>query len=167
MDAQKKLQCQWLTGIISNHIGHTIAASFYKRYDRIIGLISTIFAAVVSTTIFASLADSRAQNLVLVAGITSLIATILSAVFAFLKYGELSEQHRQAAKNYGTLRREMELLMLQNDIPQEKLLEEMVSINNRRNEFESSVPTLPSGIFQNALKKARESSAVKLFEDEN
>jgi hypothetical protein len=95
--------------------------------------------------------------------VVSLLATVLAAVHSYEKNGELSEQHRQAARQYGTLRREFELLLLENVTKTDTIKAKMVEANARRAEFESSVPTLPQNIFKDALAQADESSVLKLF----
>jgi hypothetical protein len=116
----------------------------------------------VSTAIFTALSSSQSRPLLVTAGVVSLLATVLAAVHSYEKNGELSEQHRQAARQYGTLRREFELLLLENVTKTDTIKAKMVEANARRAEFESSVPTLPQNIF-NALAQADESSVLKLF----
>lgn len=161
MTITNQLQVQWLKGIIINHIGHSKAATHYKSRDRGFGLITTILSAVVSTTLFSSLSSESNEKVVLFAGILSLFGTIASAAFTFLKYGELSEQHRQAAISYGTLRREFELLLADDGAVDIQL--KMRDLNSRRAQFEESAPVLPQRIFEKAQKQADQSAAIRLF----
>jgi hypothetical protein len=163
MSVERELQAQWLKGIICNHIGHNIAATHFNQRDRMLGLLSTVLAAIVSTAIFTALSSSQSRPLLVTAGVVSLLATVLAAVHSYEKNGELSEQHRQAARQYGTLRREFELLLLENVTKTDTIKAKMVEANARRAEFESSVPTLPQNIFKDALAQADESSVLKLF----
>ena len=161
MTITNQLQVQWLKGIIINHIGHSKAATHYKSRDRGFGLITTILSAVVSTALFSSLSSETNENIVLIAGILSLFGTIASAAFTFLKYGELSEQHRQAAISYGTLRREFELLLADENAADIHV--KMQDINVRRAQFEKTAPVLPQRIFEKAQQQADQNTAIRLF----
>lgn len=163
MSIERELQAQWLKGIVCNHIGHSIAAARFKQRDRVLGLTGAVLAAIVSTTIFSALSASESRPLLFTAGAISLLTTVIAAVHGYEKNGELSEQHRQAARQYGALRREFELLVLDDGSAIDAIKSKMVDVNSKRAEFESSVPTLPPNIYSEAEKQAEKSSVLKLF----
>ena len=163
MSVEGELQAQWLKGIVCNHIGHTIAAARFKQRDRVLGLTGAVLAAIVSTTIFSALSGSESRPLLFTAGAISLLATVVAAVHGYEKNGELSEQHRQASRQYGALRREFELLLLEGGSAIDAIKAKMLEVNTKRAEFEASVPTLPASIYRQAAAQAEESSVLKLF----
>lgn len=158
MPTINELQLQWLKGIVANHIAHTRAATGYARSNRILGLTSTILSAVVSTALFSSINQNDSESLVFTAGILSMIATIIAASFSFLKYGELSEQHRQASRKYGVLRRQLELLLT--DVSNPDLMEQMKQLNEKRLEVEEATPIIPNKIYESALKSAESNKLI-------
>ena len=74
---------QWRNGLRIRHIAHSRAFSHFKLMDRIVGLASTILSAVVATTVFASMAESDSNTLILIAGGISILATLFAASYSF------------------------------------------------------------------------------------
>ena len=99
-----------------------------------------MLAAIVSTAIFTALSTSQSRPLLVTAGAVSVLAAVLAAVHSYEKNGELSEQHRQAARQYGALGREFELLLFDSVTEVGSLRAKMLEVNAKRAEFESSVP---------------------------
>ncbi len=146
-----ELLTQWKNGLRVRHIAHSKALSYYSSMDRIIGLLSTLFTAVVATTIFASMNESQEKTLILIAGLISILATLASAANAFLKYGELAERHKQAVASFGSLRRELETMLMQNNIAA-ITTEKLQEFNINWSKLEESVPALPQRFQDNASK---------------
>lgn len=164
MTKEKLTLEQWQRGLHIRHIAHHRAFSFYKMTDRILGLISTVFSAVVATTVFASMAeDTDSRSLIIIAGCISVIATLLAASYSFLKLGQFAERHHQAAASFGQLRRDLELLICTNcKVDNEKV----ESLNQRWTELEKDVPALPQRIYNRSAKKVKKDSLVDLGEDQ-
>lgn len=142
---------QWKKGLRIRHIAHTRAFRYYKLWDRIVGLVATLISAVVATTVFASMAESGTKTLIVVAGGISVLSTLVAATYTFLKFGELSERHTQAAASFGQLRRELEIYMMDDkidSIDHAKLQE----FNATWSELEKKVPSIPQRIYEKAKK---------------
>jgi hypothetical protein len=141
-----KLINQWKNGLRVRHISHSRAFSYFKLRDRIIGLIATVLSAVVGTTVFASLAESDSNTLIIIAGCISILATLFAASHTFLKYSELAEKHHQAAASFGQLRRDLEIVLMDasvTSINDEKLQK----VNDLWSELEKTVPAVPQKIY--------------------
>jgi len=92
--------------------GHYKAGKLAARKHLFLGIPVVIATAIVGTSIFATLSENPETWLKTIAGIISLAATILAALQTFFKFSELSEKHKLAGANYGTLRREIDLFLL-------------------------------------------------------
>lgn len=160
-----ELLTQWKNGLRIRHIAHSKALSYYSSMDRIIGLLSTLLTAVVATTIFASMNESQEKTLILIAGLISILATLASAANAFLKYGELAERHKQAVASFGSLRRELETMLMQNNIAA-ITTEIMQEFNNKWSNLEESVPPLPQRFQDNASKSLHKTNEDRYTKSE-
>ena len=142
---------KWANGLRIRHIAHSRAASHYRFWDRLIGLLSTLLSAVIATTIFASLNDSDNQTQIIVAGSISILSTVVSGAYSFLKMAQLAERHHQAAASFGQLRREVEIIL--NHDPKKLNEEKLHEINKLWSELEKKVPEVPQRIFNIAMNK--------------
>ena len=77
---------------------HFVAANFWNNFHLWIGIPTIILAAIAGTIAFA---DFSYHNLI--AGIISIIVTILTAVTTFLNPKENSKTHHNAGSNYDSL----------------------------------------------------------------
>ncbi|WP_241273169.1 SLATT domain-containing protein [Belliella calami] len=154
MDKDKVI-AQWTKGLRIRHIAHSISFSYYHRIDRIIGLLSTLISAMVATAIFSSFAQSESRNIIIIAGAVSVLATLLSAAAAFLKYGELAERHNNAVAQFGSLRRELETMVMNETILNDNM--KFQEINTKWSELEKSSPAIPSKIYRKASDRISQS----------
>lgn len=102
---------QWCRGIRIAQIAHLRAAAGYQRLHRLLGVPVTVLTALVSTSIFASMGESKREGMLIAAGIISVLTAILSGVQTFLNYTELSVKHQEAGTKYGKLRRRVDEVM--------------------------------------------------------
>jgi hypothetical protein len=93
---------------------HNIAAERFERKNTYLGVPATIIAAVVGSSIFASL-SSNDKNIYLIVttGALSILAAILSALQTFLKYPEIAQSHKSAKDGYEGIRRKIDIFKLQ------------------------------------------------------
>jgi hypothetical protein len=70
----------------------------------------TILTAAVGTGIFVDLSKSQNSSTLVVIGVASLAASLLSALQTFLNYSERASAHASAAAKYGPLRRRIEMI---------------------------------------------------------
>ncbi len=108
-EAQKKFD-QWDNGARIRNIAHQRAADYYNSRGRMLGLVVTIFTVIVGTSIFGSLSVSNNQDILIVVGLISLVAAILSGVNTFLNYSQLAAKHMEVGLAFGELRRRIDVI---------------------------------------------------------
>jgi hypothetical protein len=108
-EAQKKFD-QWDNGARIRNIAHQRAADYYNSRARALGLVVTIFTVIVGTSIFGSLSVSNNQDILIVVGLISLVAAILSGVNTFLNYSQLAAKHMEVGLAFGELRRRIDVI---------------------------------------------------------
>ena len=154
---QEEVIYQWVKGMRIMHIVHAKSHSRFRKLDRNIGLSSTIFAAIVSTAVFASIAkdDEDSNYIAIVAGIISILTVVFSATHSFLKYGELAERHRQAAAAFGNLRRSVEIDLETVKEGVRLPVERFKEINVQWSDLERTAPACPQNIHDRVSKMLR------------
>jgi SMODS and SLOG-associating 2TM effector domain family 4 len=123
------------------HYGRSDNAS---RWNIILGVPATLIAAVVSTSIFASINSSPSNHWKIVAGTIALIAAALSALQTFFRFPESGERHRVAAAKYGAVRRSLELFVLRyahaNSSSRDEALNALDKLTTKLGELDESSP---------------------------
>jgi hypothetical protein len=146
---EKTLANQWINGLRIFHISHHRAATHFKRLGTIIGLLATVLSALAATTVFLSAFQSDRTTLMIIAGSLSVFTVIFTASHHFLKFGELSERHRQAGASFGELRRELEVL-IQPDQKIDKNDPKFMEISAKWENAEKTAPPVPQSIYNRA-----------------
>jgi len=90
----------------------------YQEAERLgklniwLGIPVIALTALVSTSVFASLADDGQQDpqLQLLTGFLSVLAAVLASLQTFMKFSERAEQHRSVGARYGSTKRQLETL---------------------------------------------------------
>ncbi len=111
MNTKSELVKTWCESVSVMHIAHHIAASRYSKWHRSLGVIATMLAAIVGTSIFVTLSRSASHHssaVFLVTGLLSMASAALTAAVTFLNLDQRSGRHLQAAADFQRLRREME-----------------------------------------------------------
>jgi predicted permease len=112
----RSLLGEWATRNMVALEAHYNAARSFANLNYWIGIPAVIFAAIVGTSVFASLKKDVDIYIKITIASFSIIAAILSALQTFLKYNERSEKHRLAGARYAAIKREIEQLLA---IPEE------------------------------------------------
>jgi len=148
----KKLISKWKNSLKIRHIVHSSAFSHFKLMDRLLGLITIILSAIVTTTVFVSFGESESRILIAIAGGISVLTTLFAASHSFLNFAELAERHRQAAASFDQLRRDLDSILLNKNIESinHKKLQEMNAIWS---ELEKTAPSVPQRIYARATNK--------------
>lgn len=93
------------------HIAHHITASRYTKWHRWLGGTAAALAAVVGTSIFATLANDLqevSKFAVIAVALVSMLSAGLSAAATFLNLDERGKRHLESAADFQRLRREMD-----------------------------------------------------------
>ncbi len=106
-DAEKLLKI-WDTDLRIICHAHYDAAVALGRRNLQLGIPVIVLSAIVGTSIFASLQNNADLWAKIVAGLTSLLVTILAVLQTFLRFSERAEHHREAGARYGALLKELE-----------------------------------------------------------
>ena len=93
----------WRVRIIMLMDAHLHAVDSLTWRNFWLGGTATILAAIVSSSIFATLQDSVATGIRVAVGSVSLLSASLIGLKTYLKYGERVEAHRRVARRYGAL----------------------------------------------------------------
>lgn len=90
---------------------HLALAESTRRKHRNIGILSAVLSAIVGSSIFASLGqEESSKTLIIITGLVSLSATILTSILAFLKLPESANQYHNSGNEYAAIRKELEFL---------------------------------------------------------
>jgi hypothetical protein len=84
------------------------AASAADKWHYVLGVMAVVVGTVVSTSIFGTLATSPAVGWRIVAGLLTLLASVLAAMQTFLNFASRATLHRTAGAQYGDVRRRCE-----------------------------------------------------------
>ncbi|MEU5212733.1 SLATT domain-containing protein [Streptomyces sp. NPDC020742] len=132
---------RWSKGLQVLHVAHNIASERFSRWSRITGLATAMLSTVVGTAIFASLSSSDSPTVRVAAGAFSLVAAALGAGQLVWNYPELASRHRDAAVQYASLRRRVDLAKVNDERLRDSDIDTMSS---EWQEIEQSAPTLPA-----------------------
>jgi hypothetical protein len=113
---------------------------------RAFGIPVVVATTVVGSTVFASIGQSAHIALVIMTGMLSIGAAVLSSLQTFLNYSGDSEKHKIASVKYGMLRREIEQFLEDPDGASEVLREFQENFRARWNQVEMESPPIPQRI---------------------
>ena len=149
----KSLLSEWATRTLVALEAHYNAARYFGKLHYWIGIPAVIFAAIVGTSVFATLKKDVDIYIKITVASFSIIAAILSALQTFLKYNERSEKHRLIGARYADIKREIEQLLT---IAEDHLNENKKEINSIRVEIKhisEDAPSLPARFYKAAKEK--------------
>lgn len=144
----------WLLHAHKERDRHSLAARRYDRKHVRLGVIAVSLAALVGTSVFASLNDHPNGQVVpqhwlvwirLLAGLLSIAAAVFAALQTFLGHAGRAEQHRRAAVLAKTIIREIEDASSRAD---SATLDEswLDDLRRRFNEIEADAPVVNARI---------------------
>jgi hypothetical protein len=107
----RSLLVQWQVGLRQQQISHARISAKYEQRSKWLGAAAALLAALVGTSIIGGLAEADNIWGRAVFGLLSLAAALLAALQTFLDYPTRSSTHRAAAAEFGSLRRECELML--------------------------------------------------------
>jgi hypothetical protein len=100
----------WQERALVAFFAHNSAADRCKAWDTRLGGAVAILTAVVGTSIFATVDNDPSTAAKIVAGVVTVAAAIASGIQAFAGLSKRIEDYQQAARRYGSIRREIEQL---------------------------------------------------------
>lgn len=106
---------EWRNAFRLHQECHYEAAKRLRRRARLLGVSVVILSTVVGAAVLRSIADSVGSDAKIALGLTSVLSGALAGVQTFLDLPSLAEQHRQAAVEYGDLRRRLDRVLAQTD----------------------------------------------------
>jgi hypothetical protein len=102
---------QWHRRVWASQLAHYRRASQLRRSNIALGLPVVVLTAIVGTSLFATLNESRLPlSLRIVVGSISVGAAVLSAIQTFFGFAQRADRHVLAADWYAALRRKIEEL---------------------------------------------------------
>jgi len=132
---------------------HYAAAELYSARNLKLGIPVTVATSIVATSIFATLStstnDPKNVWVSVITGTLSIGAAILSGLQTFLRYSEVSAEHRRAAVGYESLRRALDLFILQykNGEDRTSALNGLQELAAKLDAIAEAAPTLPDYIY--------------------
>jgi len=90
---QKELLSEWLVAVRVDGLAHQQAEIYYTRLNRVLGVPVVVLTTIVGTTVFSMLAKSPDTRIIIVVGLLSMCAAILSSLQTFLGFAGLAEKH--------------------------------------------------------------------------
>ena len=151
-DALEQLYDTWHRRVAAAEHGHRLMADRLRRRYFLLGIPVVIFTTLVGTSAFASMGNATANSIttenadsdvvLLLVGLISVLAAVLSSLQTFLRYATRAEGHRIAALRYETLRREMaETLALPRDA-RGQADRSLDNVRNRMDRYAKESPTI-------------------------
>lgn len=114
---EAELVLSWLRRARESQFSHYGAARRLGNYGRAFGVPVIVITAIVGASAFASiLSQTIPLYAKLIAGLFSVAAAVLSSLQTFFKFSERSEKHRLFGAKFGAVRRELEVLHVQDQI---------------------------------------------------
>jgi len=122
---------RWLRNTKRSQIANYDAANYYSSINTRLGIPAVILSAIVGTSVFATLQSSIALWIRIVVGIFSVIAAVFSSLQTFLKSDERASKHRSSAAEYGTIKRDIDELLVMHKESEQDFNERISRIRDR------------------------------------
>ncbi len=145
----------------------------YMNINKIFCVITIVLSLFVSSALFVQVVQYFVSvqllntfYVTIITGVLSVIVTVLSILQVFFNYAELSEKCKTISARYGSIRRELEILMIQEKITENELNEKLNRINTEMLHLAEDTPHIPARIYKK-VKKSLSTDMIKnpLFSD--
>lgn len=142
-----ELILEWHAGIRINVLAHYECAKLFENQHRLLGYPTVILSALTGTTYVSTLNDSASGWARSLAVVLSLGVTVLVSLQTFLRYAERAEKHKDAATEFGKLRRELEEIIAY--VPDGGKITEgqMESVRVKWGELSTHAPSIPNKVY--------------------
>lgn len=148
-----ELILEWHAGIRINVLAHYECAKQFENQHQLLGYPTVILSAITGTTYVSTLNDSANSWARSAAVLLSLAVTVLVSLQTFLRYAERAEKHKDAATEFGKLRRELEQIIA--NVPEAGKISEdqMESVRVKWGELSTHAPSIPNKIYTRMFGK--------------
>ena len=148
----------WNISLRTKHRAHTRCAALYNRRNLFLGVSVVALSAISGTTVLVTLQSSPETWIKILVGLFSIAAAVLAGLQRILPYAELSQKHKTAAEQYGSLRKELEVALAVSTDAEPCTREFINSIRTRWDTIEKESPSIPQRIFDLAANTLPASS---------
>lgn len=152
MDEKKKvLIADWHRRCRQSQRLNYVTGNLYLTYHYIVGIMSIVLSTIVSSTFFNQINQQNVTKqsstvIAYVAGSLSILVAILSALQTFFRFSEKSEKYKSSSAKYGAIRRQLELLMTQEDISKNELERQLESIRSAMDDLAMNSLNIPARV---------------------
>jgi hypothetical protein len=148
-----ELILEWHAGIRINVLAHYECAKLFEGFHRLLGYPTVILSALAGTAYVSTLNDSGVWWARSIAVVLSLAVTVLVSLQTFLRYAERAEKHKDAATEFGKLRRELEEIIAH--VPEGSKVTEgqMETIRVKWGEISTHAPSIPNHVYTRMFLK--------------
>ncbi|MGD2066555.1 MAG: SLATT domain-containing protein [Candidatus Bathyarchaeota archaeon] len=145
--------------------GQFEAASTWGKYHLMLGIPTTVLAGIAGASALAQF-----DNHNIIAGILAIIVAALTALVTFLNPNEKANSHLNAGNSFLTLRNSARMFYeigISQESSDEKLIEQLKTLANRRVELNQSSPQVSRGAFERARRGIEEGEAKYEVDSQN
>lgn len=134
------------------HIAQSRAAATSELRGRLLGVGVVVLSTIVGTAIFSTLESSPSDPVRIVAGLASVGAGVLAALQTFLGLEQRAAKHREAAAEYGKLRRELEAGVAFPD-GSTTLTKLLLDVRRRWDALDATAPVVSRRLYRDAARE--------------
>jgi len=133
---------------------HYLAADYYARLNKLLGIPVIVITAAVGTSIFGTFEHHPNARAKIVAGIVSLMGSVLAALQTTLGFAQMAEKHKAAGEAYRSLQRRFEMFELKFRPAaldkREPAISELATLVDKLQELPKAFPSVPDRQFRKA-----------------
>jgi len=149
---ERQVAVAWVQRAVVVAHGHYRAALRFSKLQFWLGVPTVLLAAIVGTSVFATMQTNPDLLWRIAVGIMSIAAAVLSALQSFCNYNDRAEKHRTAGARYNAIGRELEQLLAQNSD-----WSSLTEIRRRIDALAEESPHIPESVHQEMKKLPVES----------
>jgi len=143
--------------------GHFYASKFFGSLNLVLGGIAAVISAIAGGTLFAQMRENT-----ILPGILMLIVTVITATLTFIKPNQKETEHLNAGNKYNALKNDARVFYLTkvSILDDAHIVQDLESLNERRNKLNIDSPQIPDWAF-NCARKGIENGEADYFVDKN
>jgi hypothetical protein len=149
---KKDLLAEWAKRNLTALDAHYDAAKHFARKHYWLGIPAIILAAVVGTSVFASLEKEVNSTVKIIVASCSILSAVLTGLQTFLNYNQRSEKHRTTASQYSSVKREIEQLLTLSEQQLEQNDKIITTLREKIDSIGRDAPSLPVGYHEKSIK---------------